>query len=219
MFNFSYAVQFPLADMAKRFGVNSNIGGSFLVKTKKNILLGADGRFIFSNNLNDTAVLSGIETELGQIINENGVYANVLMTQRGLTFSGKIGKIFPVFGPNKNSGIMAQLGAGILQHKIRIEVQGNTVPQLEGDYVKGYDRLSNGLMLYQFLGYQHFSNSRLLNFYIGFEAIEGFIKNRRSYDFQLMKKLEESRTDILVGVRLGWSIPLYKKTAREFYYD
>ncbi|MGQ9847064.1 MAG: hypothetical protein ACUVQP_06145, partial [Bacteroidales bacterium] len=47
MFSANYMLQFPGADIAHRFGVNSNIGGSFMIKNKKNILLELNGNYIF----------------------------------------------------------------------------------------------------------------------------------------------------------------------------
>lgn len=83
-------------------------------------------------------------------------------------------------------------GVGILQHKIRIEHQDNKIPQLEGDYLKGYDRLSNGLMVHQFVGYFHMSNNRLINFFVGAEAWQGFTKNRRDLNFDT--KMHDDKT-------------------------
>ena len=61
------------------------------------------------------------------------------------------------------------------------------------------------------------SNNRLLNFYFGFECLEGFTQNRRSYDFDLMSHDSKKRLDILYGARVAWILPLYKKAPAEFY--
>ena len=109
-------------------------------------------------------------------------------------------------------------GIGFLQHKKRIEVTGNVVPELTRDYRKGYDRLSNGPAITQFIGYHYLSNRRLINFFGGFEAIAALTKNRRGYNYDTMEYDNKQRFDLLYGIRFGWIIPLYKKKPKEFYF-
>ena len=98
--------------------------------------------------------------------------------------------------------------AGVLQHKIRIEDRTGGLPQLVGDYKKGYDRMTNGLALTEFIGYQHFSNDGRINFYVGFEFTQGFTKNRRSWDFLTQQRMDNNRLDLLNGLRIGWTLPI-----------
>jgi hypothetical protein len=215
----TFAYQIPGGDIADRFGNNFNVGGTFQWKTKKNWIFGIDGNFLFGDDVKENNILEKISTSQGYIIGEGGFYADVVLYERGLMFQAKGGKIFPFIGPNPNSGLMATLGVGLLQHKIRIEDKGNTAPQLSDEYKKGYDRLTNGLSLTQFLGYANFGNHRLVNFQAGFEFTEAFTKSRRNYDFDTMTHDDKSRFDLLVGVRVAWIIPLYKRTPREYYYN
>ena len=103
----------------------------------------------------------------------------------------------------------------MLQHKIRIE---GAAPQLMGEYKKGYDRLSNGLALGEFIGYVHLGKNHFINFFAGFEIIEAFTKNRRSFNIDTIEKDDTKRLDILSGFKFGWIIPLYRRNADEFYY-
>jgi hypothetical protein len=215
----TFAYQIPGGDLADRFGNNFNAGGTFQWKTKSNWIFGIDGNFIFGEDVKENTILSGISTSQGYIIGEGGFYADVYLYERGFMFQAKGGKIFPVIGPNPNSGLMATLGVGLLQHKIRIEDKGNTAPQVSDDYKKGYDRLTNGLSLTQFLGYANFGNHRLINFQAGFEFTEAFTKSRRNFDFDTMERDDKSRFDLLIGIRVAWIIPLYKRTPSEYYYN
>jgi len=215
----TFAYQLPGGDMALRFGNNFNVGGTFQWKTRTNWIFGVDGSFIFSDDVKESGVLDKIRTSQGFIIGEDGFYADVFMYERGFNFDAKAGKIFPVIGPNPNSGLMATLGVGLLQHKIRIEDKGNTAPQISEDYRKGYDRLTNGLSLTEFLGYINFSNRRLINFMAGFEFTQAFTKSRRDLDFDTMMQDTKSRLDLLFGIRAAWIIPFYKRTPREYYYN
>jgi hypothetical protein len=218
MFTASYSYQFPGGDLSKRFLSNNSIGGSFLYKTKHNWLIGAEGSFMFRDTIKETEILDSISTSDGAIIDGNGTYADIRLYERGFYTGIKGGKIFPVFGPNKNSGIVVMIGAGLLQHKIRIENTDNTAPQIKGNYKKGYDRLTNGFALSEFVGYMYLGNSRLVSFYAGFELMQAWTKNRRSYNFDLMGPDNTKRLDMLNGLRIGWIIPLYKRTPDKYYY-
>lgn len=216
--NFHYAYQFPGADMAKRFGDNHNIGTSFVIKTKSNIVFGVEGSFLFGTNVREDP-LSNYRVENGKIVSEGGTYANIAILQRGFSVNARIGKIFSILSPNPNSGPYIYAAAGYLQHNIRFQVDRNTVPFLREDYIGGYDRLTSGVQFSQFIGYRYFSNNRLVNFYIGYEFSQGITQNRRPFNFDQREADNNTRSDLLQGVKFGWSIPLYKKTPREFYYN
>ena len=215
---FNYSMQFPGGDMVKRFGQNSRIGGEFLFKTKSNYIFGIDWNYIFGNKVKEQNMFDSITTNTGDLIGRDGFLADLNLFERGFLTSLKFGKMFSVLAPNPNSGIVAIGGVGLLQHKIRIEDVNKALPQLDKDYRKGYDRLSNGLALSGFLGYIYLSNKRMINFYGGFEYVIGFTQSRRSWDFDKMKRDTEKRTDILYGFKLGWILPLYKKAPKEYYY-
>jgi len=213
----SYGFQVPGSDMAQRFGNNGAIGGSILYKTKKNWCIGITGAFLFGSNVKED-VLQSIRTSEGEIISQTGEYADVLLLERGLTFNGNISKIVPILSPNPNSGLMIRGGIGLLQHKIRIENQNDVVPQLSSEHKKGYDRLSNGLAFTEFIGYILFSNSRFLNLFAGFEFTQAFTKNRRTFNYDTQEKDNNTRKDLLYGIKIGWMIPIYKKSPDEYYY-
>ncbi|MFH1004083.1 MAG: hypothetical protein V1781_01075 [Bacteroidota bacterium] len=222
LIKFSYAFQLPGGNLEKRFGNNSNIGIDFSVKMKKNILIGAGWHYIFGNQIKEN-VLDSISTGSGFsndgfIIDQNGGPAYIRIFERGFTASVFFGKIFPVAGSNPNSGIMIYGGPAFLQHKIKIDDIGHQSPQLTDNYKKGYDRLTNGFGLHEFLGYVCISNKRMINFYGGFEFYQTFTQSRRSFDFDLMKRDTDKRTDFLFGVRVGWILPLYKKVPQQYYY-
>lgn len=214
----SYGTQLPGGDLAQRFGINSTVGLKFSIKTKKNLLFGVDGNYLFGKEVKEE-LFKNISNTDGNIINTNGEYAEIRLSQRGIAISAHVGKVIPVWGPNKNSGIISTLGLGYLQHKVRIDVPGGNVPQLAGDYKKGYDKLTSGLALTEFVGYLFLGNNRMLNFFGGFEFTQAFTKSRRTYDFDLKAKDNNNRTDLLYGFRIGWVLPLYKKMPNEYYYN
>jgi hypothetical protein len=219
LFNAYYSYQIPGQDLAERFGHNSMIGGGFLYKFKSNLIAGVEGGFMFSENVkNEKDYLRLIGTSDGNVISEAGTFAGVFFHQRGFNIGARLGGIIPVFGPNPNSGILLMGGAGMLQHKIRIDVEENKAPQLRDDYKKGYDRLTNGPSISQFIGYVHFDNDRMINFHIGLEFTQAWTQSRRPFDFDRMQPDTQKRFDTLWGIRLGWILPLYKRAPRDYYY-
>ncbi|MBE9469113.1 MAG: hypothetical protein IMY72_12445 [Bacteroidetes bacterium] len=218
MISLSYSTQVPGGDMAKRFGMNSAFGTSFMVKTKTNFLYGVNASYIFGQNVKEDGVLDNISTSNGQLINIYGEYSGIKFFERGFHVAAEAGKIFPVFGPNENSGILLTADVGLLQHKIRIENDGNNTPSILNDYAKGYDRLTNGLAISEFIGYMYFSNNGRVNFYAGFELTQAWTKNRRSWNFDTMEKDDQLKHDYLYAFKFGWVITLHKKMTNKFYY-
>ena len=219
MIGATFSYEFPAGDMADRFGPNFSIGGAFQWKLKSNWLVGVEGNFLFSDVVRENNILDSYKTPDGYLIDGAGQFASVTLSERGMRFNLKAGKIFSFIGPNKNSGLLTSLGVGYLQHRIYIDTPGSPRPWLEGDKRRGFDRMSSGLFINQFVGYINFSNKRLVNFFAGFEFTEGFTKNQRDYNFDTGLKDNKNRTDILIGFKAGWVFPLYKRVADKFYID
>ena len=214
----NYAYHFPGGHLAERFGNSSSIGAAFLQKTKKHWLWGFDFNFIFGKNIREDSLFSNITTKNGFLINQHGALADIRLYERGLMGSIKIGRLFTVLGPNPNCGFVILGSAGFLQHKIRIENPGNNTPQVLGEYKKGYDKLTNGFAVSEFIGYMYLSNNRLINFFGGFEFIQSWTQNRRPLNFDTMEKDNIKRMDLLSGFKIGWIIPLYKKVPDKYYF-
>src|SRR5690606_34872644 len=104
------------------------------------------------------------------------------------------------------------------QHKIDFEVDETVVPQLNKDYKKGYDRLTNGFMITQFVGYAFFDAKKRINLYAGFEFSQAFTQNRRPWNFDQFLQDDTKRVDLLSGFRIGWILPLYPKSTEQFFY-
>lgn len=217
---FNYAAQFPGGDLSSRFGNNSNLGtGIDFITSEGNWLFGLEGGFIFGSDVK-TNVLEDLQGPSGNIIGSNGGAADIQLKQRGFYIGGLVGKILRFSSKNPRTGFRITLGAGLLQHKIRIQNDPqNDVPQLSNQYKKGYDRLTNGLALNQFIGYQVLGLNKRLNFYAGLEFTQGFTKSRRSFNFDTRSQDTENRVDLLFGIRIGWILPFYfGKGSDEIYY-
>lgn len=216
----TYAFGMPGGDLKERFGFSHQIGAGYIFKARNGWSINVEGNFIFRDGVkNQASILSGISTSDGFIIDEGGVFANVMLLERGFTFWVKAGKLFPVAWSNPNSGILVQFGGGMLQHKIRIQDPNHSAPQLKGNYAKGYDHMCNGPALTQFIGYQNLSNNRKINFFAGVEFVQAYTQSRRAYYFNEMVHPDEKRIDLLSSIKIGWYLPLYKKTRQKYFYN
>ena len=197
---FDYTHQFPMADLQENFGDNSSIGMSVIRKKADNWLFGFDGSYVFGSKIKAENLFDGVATENGEIINKDGLFANVLTFERGFsTF---------LLG-----------GIGYMQHKIRIQTQEDFIPHLDDEYKKGYDRLSGGISMKLNAKYMYFSKKNNMKFFAGVELIKGWTKNLRAYNFDEMEYTSKDyRNDILVGVKAGVIIPIFKRNTAEFYY-
>ena len=217
----SYGGNWTTGELKERYGYLNHIGFFAGYKTNKNWIYGLEGNFMFGNKINLKGLFNNLTDSNGNITDVNGDIANVQVLSRGMNVNVAIGKIFPVFSPNKNSGIYAKIGAGFLAHKMRIETRDHVVPQIELDYRKGYDRLTSGINIHQFLGYAFMANRGAFNFYGGFYAQQGFTKNRRDVFFDLPNTPvpTDQRIDMQYGFKIAWLIPIYKRMPKSFYYD
>jgi hypothetical protein len=208
----------PGADMKDRFGTSYGVQSVAGVKDKKNFTYTLQGGFFFGNTIKEQGLLSGIASSYGTIIGSDGRTPDVRLFERGYHISAAFGKIFAFKKPNPNSGIWLNAGAGFMQHKIRIEPVGNTVYGLSKKYRKGYDRLTNGIILEEFAGYIFYGNKKLINFYAGFNFIQGFTAGRRDYQYDTMKPYHDKRLDLLYGFKAGWLLPFYSQPDKFYYY-
>lgn len=209
----------PGADLAERFGASFAAGPGFTWKTDKNWVWEAGFDYLFGNQVKiKDSIFRLIQTSHKFIIDGNGTPADVSTQERGYFFYVRTGKLLPLRKPNPNSGLLLMAGGGFLIHKIAISVLENTAPQLKGDYKRGYDRLTAGPSLSQFVGYQYLSNNRKYNFFVGLEVQEAFTHSLRDYDFDRMAPDTQNRLDLLIGLKAGWILPIYGRAPKEFYY-
>lgn len=148
-----------------------------------------------------------------------GERAGVPMYERGYMAGLSAGRIFPLTKRNPDNGIMVLTSVGFMQHKINIFVKQQDIPQLKEEYKKGYDRLTNGLFLEQYVGYTYFARDGLLNFHIGLDAAFGFTQGRRDFLFDVKRPDDKARMDILFGIRGGIYIPLFKRKSEELIFN
>ncbi len=218
LFQFQGGFLAPSGDVGELYGTFADIGFSYAYKTRSNVLIGSDFLFLFGDGVkNPNEIARGLRTSTGRIIGIEGEFINELVLQRGFIAGIYTGKIFPIFGPNPNSGLEIRLGVKYLEHRTWIETREDDYPPLQDEYRKGYDRKRAGIATYQFIGYRHFSNNKFANFFIGVDFYQGFTTDYRSYNFDSMTATDNDYFDMFLGLRFGWTIPVYKRYADKFY--
>lgn len=184
-------------------------GGVEYITLPEGWIVNADVQFLFGQRVKED-VLAPLRTPDGAILGDNGTYASVQLRERGLFVGVNGGRLFKFFdNGNRVGGLRLTIGGGFLQHKIRIQDDTNSAAQVAPPYSTGYDRLTNGFSLSQFVGYQMVSRDKTINFFIGFDLMEGFTLNRRGFNFDTRQKDAQKRIDVLYGARVGWSIPIF----------
>lgn len=208
----------PFADMGKRYGANLNAGMNVMYKTKKNYLFGIDGNYMFGKNIKDD-VLKQLKNDEGFVVDNAGYPADIRLSERVIAINLHAGKILHLLPANHNSGIMINVGAGYMQHRVHFFDAQQEVAAIHGDIRNGYDRLSNGICVSQFVGYMFLGDTRLLNFYFGIESYQGFTKSVRKINYDTGLPDTKSRIDMLLGLRFGWILPLYSRAPKQYFYN
>jgi len=218
MFSFHMSGNIPAGDIAKRYGLNAGAGGSYILKTKKNWLFSAEFTALYSNKLKQKDVISGLVDPNGCFITINGDEQFPTISERGFYTGLRLGKVLPVFGPNKNSGLMITASGGLLQYKTFYRQEEHTIPIIMDDYAKLIDYLTNGFAMNEFVGYLHLDNERPINFYVGLEFHQAWTKCRRDWLYDLHGPENINRHDFLFGIRAAWLFPIGKKTTGSYTY-
>jgi len=214
---FNYTFQIPLNDLATDFGTNSSLGLAY-INNKNDFLVGLDANFMFGNHVKNDSLLRTISTEEGWLINASGELDTILLYERGWNSHILFGKSFR-FGKNELTGIYVYGGIGYLQHKIRFESNKTDLPQINEDYIKGYDKFTNGISTKLCIDYMYFSKRNSVKYNIGIEFINAFTKNRRIYDFSTMEEYNNNlKKDQLIGVKFGIIIPISRDNEEKFHY-
>jgi hypothetical protein len=217
MFSINHTVQIPGGDLAKRFGINSDISGTIMCKTKNNLLLSLETGFLFGGHVKENNLFNAIDGDDGSLISQNGEIPIIRLFQRGGHLDVNIGKYLKIPMKKSDSGILISIGMGYLYHKIFIETLTIELPQLNEELIKGYDRLCAGVTTKQFIGYMYFSKKNNIRFLIGLESIQAFTKSLRGYNYNTQSIDNAQRKDYLFGFKTGFIIPINQRKVERYY--
>jgi hypothetical protein len=213
-----YGLWLPFADLSDRYGLHHSIGLTIEVKNRHNWIFGAGARFHFGNRITEEGILDALLANNGALIGIDGILYPPNQFMRGFAVDGRFGKLFGWPAPNPNSGIYAMLGMGFIQYKIGFDVDPVLVPQLGDEAKKGYDRLSNGFLLEQEIGYQYLGHKRFINLRVSVVLSEGFTESRRAVFADRGIVPEGRRLDLGLGFKFAWTLPIYEKPKTRYFY-
>jgi len=217
-FMIDYSYQIPSGTIAEKFSNNSAIGINYFNKKNRKFFYGIKANYIFGANIKDSSVFSEISSEQGLVIDGNGTYANIILRQEGFSSHIYIGYALELKKNNPN-GFYFSMGLGFLQHRIFIDTKNQYIPQLNNDYKKGYDQLTNGLSTQFIIDYMILEHKKRFKLFAGLDYTLGFTKNKRTYDFKSMSSINQSiRKDMLFGAHIGLIIPINRKNSEGFHY-
>ncbi|MGE5356650.1 MAG: hypothetical protein ACM3PT_10485 [Deltaproteobacteria bacterium] len=216
---FSYGIDVPGGDMKQSFGYNFRFGISpSYYFSNSNISAGISFDYIFGYKVRINPV-SNLLTEDGQLINSNSGSASLNLSERGIVAGLYISKVFQYNREKPRTGIRIDLGPYFLCHWIHYNDESGTIPQLSGDYKKGYDRFTGGFAFKEFIGFQHLSQRSKISFTAGFEFFQGFTKSYRHFNYSDASVDNKKKNDFMSGIKVGWILPLYIiKNPEEIYY-
>lgn len=207
---FSYSWGFPAADLAKRFGTHLSLGvGLTYQPAKNNFNFGSRFSYFFGADVKED-VLAPFRTSLdGLLIGSDQFLAEMKLKERGFLIQLHAGGLIQVFSQLKaRQSLKWQMGIGFIQHHIRFVDDARALSHFHTEYLKGLDRLSNGLAVIPFVAYEFISRKGLLSFYTGVEPVFAFTKNRRSLNYDTnQSELDMSRLDVLINFKIGLYLP------------
>ena len=176
---------------------------------------------------NNTKTARGAQVDMREIYSAaSGDFGEVLFGRTLSLFQrNAIVQDMTLFGvgataDNTNNGgtTLGRIGFGYVYHKIFIETLMGEIPQLNEDLQKGYDRLSGGFSMKQSITFMFLSNNEKINFHAGLEIIECWSKDLRTQNYSTGLIENEKRFDVFIGLKIGWILPLRKRTTSNFYY-
>tara|TARA_B110000459_G_scaffold85528_1_gene95828 strand:- start:140 stop:871 length:732 start_codon:yes stop_codon:yes gene_type:complete len=213
-----YTHQLPIGNLADQFGDNSSIGFSIFKEKENNLFYGIEVGYLFSNNIRDTSIFDNISTSTGAVIGADGTYSNINLMQRGFDAHAFVGY---AYHPKKNnlSGVYISGGVGFLQHQIFIDTKNQNIPQLNEEYKKGYNSLTNGVSTKWEASYKFYSPNGKFQMYAGMNMTIAYTKNKHPYLFDKEEYTPNTGSwDNLLGVNVGIIIPIHRKNEEEFHY-
>lgn len=219
MFHISASYLAKGGDFSEYMKPGFGLGGDVQYKWRSNWVLSVGGQYHFADNLKTgTTIFDNLLTSQGELIGLNGEYSVTTFRERGWHATVDLGYIISDWGHNANSGVLISLGGGYNAHWIDVRNQQENTPQIQDDYLRGYDRYTQGFLTRQLIGYQFAGSNKRVNFTLAFECMQGFNKNVREYNYDTRAYDLDGKLDLYYGVRFSWFLPIYQKNPQKYYY-
>ena len=197
------------ADLAKGFPQFASMPAGLYYKSSNNLTVGINYMPFWGSRVNYTNLFGNMPGPSGEILDQNGFPTVIRYYMRGYSSTLTVGKLLG--GKRDGAGqFEIALGGGFMQHYVKLRFDAGRTPQLEGEYAKGYDRLTNGLQLVQHFRW-HYLNPETISLFAGVDVSQGFTKNRRSWNYADGGPDNSRHFDFYSGISAGIIIPLSLK--------
>lgn len=209
-----------MADLNDRFGYLNNIGAKTEYLSRKNWYYRLSGNYHFGTQVNED-VLSNLRTSTGNIIGNDKRFADIFMRGRLWHVTFGFGKLFP-FTARGKTGILVNAGVGFISHKVRVQDDSQSVPQVLDFNLPGYDRLTAGLVTQQQIGI--YSNEAArgvgVKYYLLMELNQGFTEGLRTFNYSTnTSEKGQRRFDLLPCFKAGILLPIgVYEPGKEYFY-
>lgn len=209
VFNFSYGLDMPLGDLKERYGFNYSPTFELDYEFENDWFIGVNGSFMLGSIVKED-VIKPLREESGWLVSQQKTFARITLKQRMNNIGIHVGKFINVSNKKNQHGPLFNIGLGLLTHYIIFNDESASTVQLLGKYGKGYDRLTRGYNISQFIGYKFKNRDGRLNVFAGLQFLEANTKSLRPIDFDTGEYGGKGRLDILIGFRVGATFILWK---------
>lgn len=208
--NFSYGIDIPLGDLQDRYGLDYNPALDIVYTVNQKTFFGVHGHYILGNRVKEDVIAPLRHEETGGLIDQTRDISFITLKQRAYLFGIHGGRFFNISKTDLKHGPRLRFGISMLTHYIIFNDERASTFQLRGIYSSGYDRLTRGFSLEQFIGYQVIMKNTNTVLFGGVNVVESRGKSLRPIDFDTGVYGGDQRNDILFGFRVGASIQLYE---------
>jgi hypothetical protein len=115
-------------------------------------------------------------------------------------------------------GLLLQAGASWLEYQYHINNVSNDISQLDGDRIKGYDRLTSGPVGLLEAMYMVEAPRGSYSIFLKGQYCYGPTYSRRAYDFNLARATTGTMYASVFTLQLGVAITLFALDENEFFY-
>ncbi len=169
-------------------------------------IVGANYNIYLGSQVQENGLYGQMVNNNNQLLDQNGYPAVVRTYMRGFQSGVHALKSFP-FKAGSNWHLQIGGGLGYYRSHTKFVFDEDQVPQIDGNYTAGYDRLSSGYYLQEQLRIQYLNNE-LVSMGIGVNLMQGSSKHLRAYDFATQTPGFQQFTDFSYGANLFITIPI-----------
>jgi hypothetical protein len=212
----------PGGELKVRFGPHGQLSGGYSVVLPSHWILGVEAAYGYGRRVKSDP-LSSLRDAAGDIIAKDGSQGVDAITERlWMLPTLKFGKMLMlkkrVHGNDWEHALMLRAGATWLQYKYGINSVSNDISQLDGDRIKGYDRLASGPGGLLEATYFLQAPRGTYGLFIKGQYLMASTQSRRAYDFNLARATTGTLRASIFSVQLGLALTLFALDEKEFFY-